>query len=155
MLKKYKTIAIKGFFTANIIGFLLTVIIVFQVILFPGKVPSFLGFSQMFVATPSMSPTLMPGDLIVVKAVKPGKLKKGDIITYKVKGTILVTHRIIDVLPGDKRGFLYQTQGDANSRPDTGLTYHEHVVGKYVYKLSFVGGYFAKAKSMMGIASVY
>ena len=45
MLKKYKTIAIKGFFTANIIGFLLTVIIVFQVILFPGKVPSFLGFS--------------------------------------------------------------------------------------------------------------
>ncbi|MCL2481941.1 MAG: signal peptidase I [Propionibacteriaceae bacterium] len=85
-------------------------------------VPKVMGGTSLTVLTGSMKPGIMPGDVVVTKAVNPeviAALKVGDIIVFLpyADDSMVVTHRIIGVSSGsDGRSFI--TQGDNNNAPD-------------------------------------
>lgn len=105
----------------------------------PGVIPSILGYKPMSVLSGSMRPLLQPGDMIVVKDVDYENVNTGDVITFKVNETTLVTHRVVDILEenGTK---TFRTKGDANNTEDSGLITPEHFVGVLAFSIP-KGGY--------------
>ena len=97
-------------------------------------VPSIFGKEFLSIQTPSMEPTISPGDLIIDKEVEDAStLKVGDIITYwtVIDGErVLNTHRIVEIYDGGSY-LIFATKGDNNSTEDP-LTVHEsEIVGLY------------------------
>lgn len=120
-------------------------------------VPNVLGTEFFSVQTDSMYPTLLPGDLVVAKAVKdPDTLRKGDIITYwtVINGErVLNTHTIHEIYDGG--GFrIFETKGDNNTSVDP-LTVHEsEVVGQYVFRIGGLGKVFDYLQTSTGFLLV-
>lgn len=79
-----------------------------------------LGFVQpIVVASGSMSPDLMPGDLLLARRLPAAEIQPGDVLTLDSPRTEnFVTHRVTEVTRvGD---YLEVTmKGDANSMPDS------------------------------------
>ena len=74
-------------------------IIVFNFVLiiknyiYPYKTPDFMGLKSFVIVSESMEPTIMTGDVIIVKNINYNELKVNDIISYNYDG-INNTHRI-------------------------------------------------------------
>lgn len=99
-------------------------------------VPTFMGVAVLNVQTGSMRGTIDEGDLIVIKRAKD--YKENDIITFMPDGdTIPTTHRIIRI-EGDK----YYTKGDANNAEDTRPIVKSQIIGKYQFRIKYVGLFF-------------
>lgn len=97
------------------------------------RAPSIFGYSSFVVTTGSMTGTIDPGDMIVVKDT--GNYKIGDIITFFPDGaTIPTTHRIIGT-SGDR----FITKGDFNNTTDREPVEKEMIVGEVVNILPKVG----------------
>lgn len=107
-------------------------------------------------ATESMKPTILPGDIIVLKRVKQQNIQEGDIVSFYThalgqtqQGEIVwveikVVHRIIDI---DEETGAYVTQGDNNASVDTiydnqgneiDLMY-DRIIGEYAFRVPVVG----------------
>lgn len=120
-------------------------------------VPSILGVRVFSIQTESMYPALLPGDLVVGKAVKDtGELRKDDIITYwtVINGErVLNTHRIHEVYDGG--GYLiFATKGDNNTAADA-LTVHEsEVVAQYSFRIGGLGKVFDYLQTSTGFLIV-
>ena len=97
------------------------------------------------VSSGSMRPTLEVGDLIIVKWVPPSQLNaaplNGDIIVYKSDEGDLRVHRLIEMVPSDKGGYLLTTKGDANDwpLPDEINFSDKRYVGKVIARIPFIG----------------
>jgi len=94
----------------------------------------------LIVLSGSMTPIMLPGDIIVIKSVDQNELKVGDIVAFKPPRSgpnTLVTHRIISVEEGKER--LFQTKGDANNEKDAFKVPASEAVGKLVFVIPFVG----------------
>lgn len=94
----------------------------------------------------SMRPTIHAGDLVFVKGVVPGQLRKGDIIAFHTTETAqkkygvpaTYVHRIWQVQK-TATGYQYKTKGDAVAGPDPFWTSDSAVVGRYDFKVTGVG----------------
>ncbi|MBE6158697.1 MAG: signal peptidase I [Firmicutes bacterium] len=84
------------------------------------------------VASGSMEPNLKVGDLIIIQT-NDYNYKPGDIVTFKDSNGSFVTHRIVTI-----SGNEAITRGDANNTVDKPIML-EKIVGKYKYKLSYLG----------------
>ena len=82
------------------------------------------GFKILYVQTGSMSPTVEPGDIIIIKSSK--RYNIGEIITYEEEGQ-LITHRIIEELENG-----YYTKGDANNAKDDIVVQENQIKGKVI-----------------------
>lgn len=106
-----------------------------------GNAPSFFGYTIYRVASGSMEPELMVGDVILDKDVKdPLELKVDDIITFMGSGEldgVYVTHKIIKAPYDDGTGFMLQTQGVANELADEPIPV-EKVKGIFICKVPFL-----------------
>ncbi len=93
------------------------------------------------IATGSMEPLIMPGDVILVEKIMKEKdieeLDKGDIIQFKMED-FLVSHRIIEIVEGEK-GKSYRTKGDNNNSADTELVLPQDIKGKIVQIVPKIG----------------
>ena len=90
------------------------------------------------VATGSMEPLIMPGDVVLVNKVKPGEnFKVGEIIQFR-RDTILIDHRIIEIVKDDK-SLGYRTKGDNNSGPDSQIVKPEDVKGTVIQVIPKIG----------------
>lgn len=95
----------------------------------------------------SMQPTLHAGDLVLVRGVPPARLRKGDVIAFRVPKAIQdkydvpgsYVHRIVRVAK-TSHGFQYRTKGDNVPGPDPFWTFSENVVGTMVARVPG-GGY--------------
>lgn len=112
-----------------------------------------IGFRPAVVLTPSMTPNIMPGDMVVFKKVDAEKLKVGDVITFYMtqeamdkKGTSF-THRIIEIIPNGDGTYSFRTQGDANETPDSSITPESRVLGKVQFVVPWVGRLFLFIKN--------
>ena len=97
-----------------------------------------LGTATPFSATVghSMNPLLFEGDLAVVKAIEPIKVKTGDVVRINITAanqkqfglpnTIL--HRVVSVR-NSEIGLMFTTKGDNNPRNDTFETRADNVTG--------------------------
>lgn len=80
----------------------------------------------------SMEPMIPTGSVVVVNTADRDVLP-GDVATFSRHGD-LVTHRI---LSNTEDG--YQTKGDANTDPDTGIISAEDIRGKVLFHIPMIG----------------
>ena len=121
-----------------------------------GITPSLFGNYIFRVSSDSMEPTLMVGDVILVKSVDADDIQKDDIITYKSEDGSMygreVTHRVVSgpVIKNDT--YYFQTQGDAEGAPlDKAITY-DQIVGKYDRKLPLITKFYDVISTPTGVA---
>lgn len=145
----------------NVLSVLLLIILI-AVVLFlfvsriMGETPSLFGYYVFRVSSDSMEPTLMVGDVILVKSVDAEDIGIDDIITYKSKDGSMygreVTHRVVSG-PLEKKGkYFYQTQGDAIGAPlDKAITY-DQIEGKFIRKLTVISLLYGALSTPIGVA---
>ena len=100
------------------------------------------GIQVFTVLSGSMEPEFMTGSLIYVKSVSnTEKLNVRDIITFRVTGNTVATHRIVEVIPSEVEGGLisYRTQGDANDTVDGNLVSPTDIIGVPVFSIPKLG----------------
>jgi signal peptidase len=88
------------------------------------------------VQTGSMRPAIKTGDLIFVR--NESEYKIGDIITFNSgvgESNTVITHRIDDI----NEDGTYITKGDANSVNDVDFVSKEDIIGKYFFRIMYVG----------------
>jgi len=97
--------------------------------------PTLVGAENIYtVMSGSMSPTLYPGDLVIVKVIKPEEIKVGDVLTVKPEETVY-THRVVEKLEGET--YFFRLKGDANEEPDPRLIESSQIVGKVFFIFPF------------------
>ena len=91
------------------------------------------------VATGSMEPTIMTGDMVVINKTDSAAedLEVGDVIQYK-RGTYTVIHRIIAIREENGQKF-YTTMGDNNNAPDSGEVEQSQIIGKVEFRVRYLG----------------
>lgn len=127
-------------------------------LLIPEKAIHIFGFQITSISrlTESMKPTILPGDVIVLKTIDENDIDQGDIISFYtyVQGfdnnqnlvwvKIKVVHRVIGI-DESNQGFL--TQGDNNAEEDIirnedgdviPLTY-DSIIGEYAFRVPVLG----------------
>ncbi len=87
------------------------------------------GYTYFVVSTGSMSGTIEVNDIIFVK-VGNKDVKKNDIVTYKDKSGVMVTHRVVEVL-----GNKIITKGDVNNSEDDPISKSD-IVGRVTLHVS-------------------
>lgn len=115
--------------------------------------------------TGSMEPTIPSGSVAVVREVPAETVERGEILTVDRPGQLPVTHRVIDVQPGDSPDErVIRMQGDANESEDPhpytvteARTYLIHVphVANAVHQMSnpwVLGGVTVAASVLVGWA---
>lgn len=91
------------------------------------------------IATGSMEPMIMPGDVILIKKIKDiEEVHVGDVIQFR-RGSILISHRVMEIKQEDKKGVRYKTKGDNNSGPDIELVRPEDIKGEIIKVIPKVG----------------
>lgn len=104
-----------------------------------GGPPSILGYQMYIVAGGSMSPTFEAGSLAILEPVKPEEIVQGDIITYRGPNEAMATtHRVMEV--HNEGGQLsFTTRGDANDVDDANPVPAQHIVGRVIYTIPYLG----------------
>lgn len=94
------------------------------------------------IATGSMEPMIKPGDVILVKKITDmegvNNLKVGDVIQFK-RDSILISHRIIEVVNDEKEGLGFKTKGDNNSAIDSRIVKPQELKGTIEHVVPKVG----------------
>ncbi|MBS6041941.1 signal peptidase I [Clostridium baratii] len=123
----------------NIISYIvIAIVFIFMVISILSNTGLF-GYKFYDVLTGSMSPTINPGSLIIVKEIDDTEIKEGDIITFKGNSTSnLTTHRVVEVIENDNN-IKFQTKGDANDVLDPMLIDGNLLVGKVILDIPYMG----------------
>lgn len=106
-----------------------------------GSVSNLAGFTPLTVQSESMAPTFDENDLIIIQQCDPSTLQVGDIITFHTiidNQYALNTHRIeaINQVNGVNS---YTTKGDNNDLTDQHVIADGDIVGKYVFKIPYMG----------------
>ena len=84
----------------------------------------------MTVKTDSMTPTLIPGDILLVDKVSINQVKVDDIIAFELhaQGIETIAHRVIEIAKVD--GVMgIDTAGDHTKHPDNWTVYDEEFIG--------------------------
>lgn len=129
---------------------LLTVIIVLNLWMFVQQSvlkkdpPEIFGYSQLVVTSGSMEPAFSAGDMIVIRQEEDYAL--GDIVTFRLNGGDLVTHRIVGSVEGS-----FITKGDANNAEDDDLLDPARIVGKLVTCIPAVGSFLLFLRTPVGL----
>ena len=110
-------------------------------ILFTSKTDIFDGMRSMVVLTGSMQPTIPVGSIVLVE--KDNWYMKGDVIAFKNKGDLTVTHRIVEKVP-TADGELFKVKGDANNAADGDLVSPKAVIGKTIFHIPYIGSFVGK-----------
>lgn len=134
-LKKVMALSIKLLFFTML---LIIMILFYQMNKHPDQPPSIFGFQGLTVLSNSMNPTFQTGDLVVVKSLAASEVQRDDIITYKATDTPYITHRVQDVV-NEKEQPMFVTKGDNNNVADKEAVTSEHLVGKVLFHIPYVG----------------
>lgn len=117
---------------------LIVIVVIFAILL--GGIRLF-GLSPYSVLSGSMESVYPTGSLIYVKEVEPETLKVGDVITFKMSGGTVATHRIIELVPdeNDPDTIRFRTKGDENEIADGPLVNYGSIIGSPVFCIPFLG----------------
>ena len=118
------------------------------------NVPSVGPYMWMSVLSNSMKPELRVGDLVVDKKIDVKELKVGDVITFRWN-TSLSTHRIAEIITDDKNNISFKTKGDNNNAVDQEVVKSNNVIGKYMFRIPFIGFILTKLKGLSGVILIW
>ena len=108
------------------------------------EIPSVFGYKPFIVLSGSMEPTIMIGDIAIIKEIKADKLNVGDIIAFR-SGNSVITHRIIE-----KDGEEFITKGDNNNTEDRYPVKSESIEGIYVRRIAQLGNFAMFLQTTLG-----
>lgn len=114
-------------------------------------VPKLIGMEEYAVLTASMEPEIPVGSLVFDKKPDMGTLKVGDVVTYQISGTTLVTHRVTAINDADK---TIITKGDANDVEDGAPVEYSNVLGVCAFHLPYLGYISLYSKTPLGISGL-
>ncbi len=116
-----------------IIIFLLSILIliVYSKFILKQRIIRVGDYSIFVVLTGSMSPTISPGEMILIKQKE--QYNQGDIVTYLDEDNYFITHRIIQI---DDSTCV--TKGDNNNVQDLPFT-NDNILGSVVYHSKVLG----------------
>lgn len=117
---------------------LFNLILIFQSILYPNRIPEIFGYKVFVIVSKSMLPTIKVGDAIFIKEVPENELKVGDIISFRTDGYIN-THRIKEITTDENGNKQYVTKGDNNKDEDRQRVRYSDIEGIYTFKLAGLG----------------
>ena len=109
-----------------------------------------LGWDVYVVQSGSMEPQIPTGSVIYTKAPDIENLQKGDIITFKLAGGKVATHRI-DSVEGSGQTLSFITKGDANDAVDANPVLPGNIIGEYVAVIPYAGYIINYVQSPSGI----
>ena len=119
----------------RLLGISLTGIFVAFVVYFSS---GFFRYYAIAVATGSMNPNILVGDVVIVdQKYDLASVKVGDILACKYDNKIIV-HRIIKIVKSGEEMFYY-TKGDANTSVDNYSITRDMVVGIVKVKVPYIG----------------
>ena len=123
----------------NMITTLLVAAAVILAILLVGV--RFIGIQIYTVLSGSMEPAYPTGSLIYVREIDAAELKAGDVITFKLSGDTIATHRIVEFVTNEcTAGELqFRTKGDANEVVDSSLVHQDSLIGKPIFMIPYLG----------------
>ena len=123
----------------KIVSNALVILVVVLAILLHGL--QFVGLKPYSVLSGSMQSVYPTGSLLYIRDVKPETLAVGDVITYKMAGGTLCTHRIIELVTDEYNPDIirFRTKGDENDSADGVLVEYGAVVGKAVFCIPLLG----------------
>ncbi|MGN0168750.1 MAG: signal peptidase I [Acetatifactor sp.] len=113
-------------------------------------VPNLIGMKSMAVLSGSMEPEIPVGSVVCVREVKPESLEVGDVISYRLSGDTMVTHRIESI---DRENQQIVTKGDANETADLSPVGYDRIVGKVLFHLPLLGYISIYCRTKIGIAT--
>lgn len=114
--------------------------IIIKGIIYPNKIPDFMGYKPFIVLSGSMESSISVGDLVIVKETDYSKINKNDIIAFR-HDDIVITHRVVEVINSDD-GTIYKSKGDSNDVVDDFFVKEADIEGVYVTKISGFGNIF-------------
>jgi len=122
----------------KIVSTVLVAIVLLLAVLFVGV--RIFGVDVYTVLSGSMEETYPTGSLIYVKDVDPADLKEDDVITFRLGGSAIATHRIIELVPDsyDPSVIRFRTKGDSNDTAD-GTVEFDEVIGQPVFMIPYLG----------------
>ncbi len=161
--KKVKRIMCRTLFWMGIaliviFGFMLicNLIVIIKNAVKPDEPSGIFGIMPMVVESGSMSGEasdhIEVDDLIFVTEAEPEKLEVGDIIAYKSKDGIIVTHRIVEIETDDQGGLHFTTKGDANNVADEPVGTNA-LIGVYRGRIPKVGRVIMFLQTPIGIVT--
>ena len=119
--------------------------------LYPDEIPGLFGYKPLIVASDSMQPNIISGDLVIVKQIDAEELMTGDVIAFKENNGTVTVHRIVDMITS-KGEVYFETKGDNRTTTDAALTAGESVVGKFSSRIVGLGNFILVIASPLGFA---
>lgn len=123
----------------------------------PDGIPTFQGYKALSVISGSMEPKIHTGDVIIIRPVaSPEEIAEGDIITYHAKETkeMLITHRVVGTISVNQVPKAFVTKGDANESEDLSTVAFTQIIGRYQFRVPFLGYIASFIRKPIGIALV-
>ena len=104
-------------------------------------IPRVTGATPYTILTSSMTPSMPPGTLVVVKPVDVDQVGIGSVITFQLESgkSTVVTHRVVGAGITAKGEQVFTTQGDANDSPDADPVRPVQIRGERMYFVPYVG----------------
>lgn len=138
------------------LGILVLILIMMLVLivksrLYPDEIPGLFGYKPLIVASDSMLPDIISGDLVIVKQIDVEELMTGDVIAFKDNNGTVTVHRIVDTI-SSKGEVYFETKGDNRTTTDAALTAGENVVGKFSSRIGGLGNIILIIASPLGFA---
>lgn len=96
------------------------------------------GLDIYVVLSGSMEPEYKTGSVIYVKETDTAELEVRDVITFRLNGDTIATHRIIEVTEVDGET-AFRTKGDANDLEDGTAVPASQVIGEPVFTIPYLG----------------
>jgi len=127
--------------TVNILSFII-----------PLLFSSFTIHSTFVIASNSMTPTLMQGDLVLALP-RVDEITNGTIIVFQSPFGGFEVHRVEEV-KSIEGNIYYKTKGDANNQTDSFLVSRERVVGQVNYIIPKLGTLFLIPREIMLLAAI-
>lgn len=125
--KEVKTVDLKGWLSMIAIVILM---ICFGVGLFP--------IEPLVIASNSMAPKIYKGDIVIIQDKDVSKVKKGDIIRYKMDGYYVV-HRVVMINEDEEGNRQFITKGDNNEDIDLYPVKEYQYAGTIKFDIPYLG----------------
>ena len=113
--------------------------------------PRLFGFQSLAVLSGSMEPEIGVGAIVFAKESDLNDIVIGDVITYRITGSTMVTHRVADI---DQSNQQFYTKGDANDVMDVQPVPFDNIVGKVAFSVPYIGYMSIYAKTPLGIVAI-
>ncbi len=139
-----KLLTVTGLILCVVFSFMLVcnVAIIVKGTLHPEIPPSVFGVTPMVTLSSSMDgdkkDSFAAGDLIFTVKARADELKVDDVISF-MAGSVVVTHRIVEVQTAEDGSIQWITKGDANNAEDGSPVSESKLVGKYLAHIPCLG----------------